>query len=91
MAAACDGRLVSPPDAFDLPGLERAERGRQASGGSTVVPRYRDIDHTQGDRHDHLRMAEAVLGPPAEAIANFNRIGLAASALAAPKAGFGGV
>jgi len=40
---------------------------------------------------DYLLIAERVLGLPAEAIANFNRIGLAASALAAPQAGFGGV
>jgi hypothetical protein len=40
---------------------------------------------------DYLLIAEAVLGLPAEVIANFNRIGLAASALAAPQAGFGGV
>jgi death-on-curing protein len=40
---------------------------------------------------DYLLIAEQVLGLPAEAIANFNRIGLAASALAAPQAGFGGV
>lgn len=32
-----------------------------------------------------------MLGLPAEAIANFDRIGLAQSALAAPQAGFGGV
>lgn len=40
---------------------------------------------------DYLLIAERVLGLPAEAIANFDRIGLAASALAAPQAGFGGV
>jgi hypothetical protein len=40
---------------------------------------------------DYLLIAERVLGLPAEAIANFDRIGLAASALAAPRAGFGGV
>jgi death-on-curing protein len=40
---------------------------------------------------DYLLIAERVLALPAEAIANFNRIGLAASALAAPQAGFGGV
>jgi len=40
---------------------------------------------------DYLLIAEHVLGLPAEVIANFNRIGLAASALAAPQAGFGGV
>ena len=40
---------------------------------------------------DYLLIAEGVLGLPAEVIANFNRIGLAASALAAPQAGFGGV
>ena len=40
---------------------------------------------------DYLLIAEVVLGLPAEVIANFNRIGLAASALAAPQAGFGGV
>ena len=40
---------------------------------------------------DYLLIAERVLGLPAEAIANFNRIGLAASALAAPQAGFGDV
>jgi death on curing protein len=40
---------------------------------------------------DYLLIAEVVLGLPAETIANFNRIGLAASALAAPQAGFGGV
>jgi death on curing protein len=40
---------------------------------------------------DYLLIAEQVLGLPAEAIAKFNRIGLAASALAAPQAGFGGV
>ncbi len=39
----------------------------------------------------YLLIAEVVLGLPAEVIANFNRIGLAASALAAPQAGFGGV
>jgi death-on-curing protein len=39
---------------------------------------------------DYLLIAEAVLALPAEAIAYFNRIGLAASALAAPQAGFGG-
>jgi len=40
---------------------------------------------------DYLLVAEAVLGVPAELIADFNRIGLADSALAAPQAGFGGV
>ena len=40
---------------------------------------------------DYLLIAEQVLGLPAEVIANFNRIGLAASALAAPAAGFGDV
>lgn len=40
---------------------------------------------------DYLLIAERVLGLPAEAIANFDRIGLAESALAAPRAGFGGV
>jgi len=40
---------------------------------------------------DYLLIAESVLGLPAEAIANFNRIGLAQSALDAPRAGFGGV
>ena len=40
---------------------------------------------------DYLLIAEAVLGVPAELIADFNRIGLAESALAAPQAGFGGV
>jgi death-on-curing protein len=40
---------------------------------------------------DYLLIAEAVLGVPAELIADFNRIGLADSALAAPRAGFGGI
>jgi death-on-curing protein len=40
---------------------------------------------------DYLLIAERVLGLPAEVIANFNRIGLAESALAAPQAGFGDV
>ncbi len=40
---------------------------------------------------DYLLIAERVLGLPAEVIANFNRIGLAESALAAPRAGFGDV
>jgi death-on-curing protein len=40
---------------------------------------------------DYLLIAERVLGLPAEAIASFERIGLAESALAAPQAGFGGV
>lgn len=40
---------------------------------------------------DYLLIAERVLGLPAEAIANFDRIGLAESALAAPQAGFAGV
>lgn len=40
---------------------------------------------------DYLLIAEAVLGVPAGLIADFNRIGLADSALAAPRAGFGGV
>jgi len=40
---------------------------------------------------DYLLIAEAVLGVPAELIADFDRIGLADSALAAPQAGFGGV
>lgn len=40
---------------------------------------------------DYLLIAEPVLGLPAETIANFERIGLADSALAAPRAGFGGV
>ena len=40
---------------------------------------------------DYLLIAEAVLGVPAELIADFNRIGLAESALAAPQVGFGGV
>ena len=40
---------------------------------------------------DYLLIAEAVLGVPAELIADFNRIGLADSALAVPQAGFGGV
>lgn len=40
---------------------------------------------------DYLLIAEAVIGVPAELIADFNRIGLADSALAAPQAAFGGV
>ena len=40
---------------------------------------------------DYLLIAERVLGLPAQAIANFDRIGLAESALAAPQAGFAGV
>ena len=40
---------------------------------------------------DYLLIAERVLGLPAEVIANFDRIVLAESALAAPQAGFGGV
>ena len=40
---------------------------------------------------DYLLIAEAILGVPAELIADFNRIGLADSALAAPQAGFGGI
>lgn len=40
---------------------------------------------------DYLLIAERELGLPAEAIANFDRLGLAESALAAPEAGFGGV
>jgi death on curing protein len=40
---------------------------------------------------DYLLIAEAVLGLPAEIIADFNRIGLADSALAAPRASFAGV
>ena len=40
---------------------------------------------------DYLHIAEAVPGVPAELIADFNRIGLADSALAALQAGFGGV
>lgn len=43
------------------------------------------------DLADYLLIAEAVLGVPAELIADFNRIGLADSALAAPQAGFGGI
>lgn len=43
------------------------------------------------DLADYLLIAEAVLGIPAEIVSNFNRIGLAESALAAPRAGFGGV
>ncbi|HET6683973.1 MAG TPA: Fic family protein [Gaiella sp.] len=39
---------------------------------------------------DYLLIAEQVLGLRAEVIANFDRIGLADSALAAPRAGFGG-
>ena len=38
------------------------------------------------DLADYLLIAEAVLGLPAELIADFNRIGLADSALAAPRA-----
>lgn len=40
---------------------------------------------------DYLLIAEAVLGVRAELTARFDRIGLAESALAAPKAGMGGV
>jgi death-on-curing protein len=40
---------------------------------------------------DYLLIVERVLGLPAEVIANFKRIGLAESALAAPQAGFGDV
>ena len=40
---------------------------------------------------DYLLIAERVLGLPAELIAHFDRIGLAESALATPRAGFGGV
>jgi death on curing protein len=39
---------------------------------------------------DDLLIAEAVLGLPAERIAGFNRIGLADSALAAPRGSFAG-
>ncbi len=40
---------------------------------------------------DYLLIAARVLGLPVEVVANFNRIGLAESALAAPQAGFGDV
>ena len=40
---------------------------------------------------DYLAIAERVLGLPAEVVANFDRIGLAESAIAAPQAGFGGI
>lgn len=40
---------------------------------------------------DFLLIAEAILGVPAELIAEFDRIGLADSALAAPRADYGGV
>lgn len=43
------------------------------------------------DLADYLLIAEAVLGVPAEAIAQWPGIGLADSALHAPAAGFGGV
>ena len=43
------------------------------------------------DLADYLLVAERVLGLPARFIAHFERIGLAESALAAPRAGFGGV
>lgn len=39
---------------------------------------------------DYLLIAEQVLGIPAETLARLDRIGLAASALAAPQAGFAG-
>jgi death-on-curing protein len=42
------------------------------------------------DVADYLLIAEAVLGVPAEEIARWPGIGLAASALHAPAAGFGG-
>lgn len=42
------------------------------------------------DLADYLLIAERVLGLPAEVIANFNRIGLAEAALAAPEASFAG-
>ena len=41
------------------------------------------------DLADYLLIAERVLGLPAETIANFDRIGLADSAIAAPRGGFG--
>ncbi len=40
---------------------------------------------------DYLLIAERVLGLPGEAIAHFDRIGLAEPALATPQASFGGV
>ena len=43
------------------------------------------------DLADYLLIAEAVLGVPAEAIAQWPGIGLADSALHAPAAGFGGI
>ena len=43
------------------------------------------------DLADYLLIAEAVLGVPAELIADFNPIGLADSALAAPRAGLMGI
>jgi hypothetical protein len=38
---------------------------------------------------DYVLIAEEVLGVPAQVVASFDRIGLAASALAAPQAAFG--
>ncbi len=43
------------------------------------------------DLADYLLIAEAVLGVPAERIAGWPGVGLAESALNAPKTGFGGV
>lgn len=43
------------------------------------------------DLADYLLIAEAVLGVPAEAVAQWPGMGLADSALHAPAAGFGGV
>ena len=43
------------------------------------------------DLVDYLLIAERVLGVRAEVTARFDRIGLAESALAAPRGGFGGV
>lgn len=42
------------------------------------------------DLTDYLLIAEAVLGVPAEELGRLDRISLAESALAAPRAGFGG-
>ncbi len=60
------------------------ERNREILVAPRSVTVYLDLA-------DSLLIAEAVLGVPAELVADYDRIGLADSALAAPQASFGGI
>ncbi len=72
-------------------GAKKRRLGQVLRSEKQVGDSGSDQSRADAELADYLLIAERVLGLPAEAIANFERMGLAESALASPQAGFGGV